>query len=199
MDNNIGLVHVNGNPSTTQIILRSNKVWNEMDNSTKPDDGKKDLFCNNCEHFLREERGNKMSCTTRCTARTPRPGGAFRVVKLNVFPDEKVSKPFWCPKIKNDIGNSILSDNRFGFGAYTNKASEEDKSEKWMAISGITSWDDIKVGSTYHMPPMYKRGRMNIYVMTKYCGSLMGENINTGEKVWLYKSDDDFKFLSKIK
>ena len=49
------------------------------------------------------------------------------------------------------------------------------------------------------MPPMFKKGRMDLYIANKYCDSLMAYKNGTNERVWLYKQDEEYKFLSEIK
>ena len=56
----------------------------------------------------------------------------------------------------------------------------------------------IKLGKRYHMPPMFKKGRMDLYIANKYCDSLMAYKNGTNERVWLYKQDEEYKFLSEI-
>ena len=82
--------------------------------------------------------------------------------------------------------------------AWTKSKEERIKKEKWLSLPGITSWADIKMGKTYHMPPMLKKGRMDLYIVTKYCDSLMAYKNGTNERVWLYKQDEEFKYLSEI-
>ena len=213
---NFGLVPMLGNPSTAQLILPGVKggLPPLADNDTQlalpfnENVGKKNqlLYCNGCEHFLRLLRPNKESFNTRCSAEKPINGCSYRVIKLNVYPDEKVKKPFWCPIIKNSIinglsvpkaTNSAMSDEQ---QKNWNRIKEETLyKEKWLAIGGITSWDDIKIGEKYHLPPTFKKNRIDFEVKQKYINSIQCVNLKTNEQLWLYKNDEEYKFLSVIK
>ena len=204
-----GIVPLANNPATAQIILPGSKTLPPMGQGTQLSLPFRNIeepmrYCNSCPFFLKVEKLNKHNFNTRCTAETPRPGGAYRVVKLNVYPDENVEKPFWCPTLKNKILNSkpetkvipihTARENRYNY-------DEEQKRKKdiWMGMSGIISWDEIKVDGKYHLPPTLKRGRMDIEVKTKYCGSMEAVNLKTNEKVWFYRQDEEYKFLSELK
>ena len=208
----IGLVPVENNPSTAQLILPGMKRQPPF--GTEPvqlslpfkGDVKASAFCNECEYFMKVQKPNKNNFNTRCTAETPRPGGAFRVVKLNVYPEEKVQKPFWCPLIKQCVERDLKKGlNIMGLPAlpsatkYNIDVGAQRKREIWLGMSGITSWDDITVGQAYHMPPTFRRGRMNILIKNKYKESLEAENLATNNIIWLYKQEEEYKFLSEIK
>ena len=80
-----------------------------------------------------------------------------------------------------------------------NKSREERLTrEKWMSMPGVTSWAELLVGKTYHMPPMQKKGRMDLYIVNKYCDSIMAYKKGTKDRVWLYKQDEEYKFMSLI-
>lgn len=206
-----GIVPLENNPATAQLILPGCKKLPPMGEGIQlslPFNKIEEplRYCNSCPFFSKVEKLNKQNFNTRCTAETPRPGGAYRVIKLNVYPDEKVEKPFWCPTLKEKILNSPTNAKtvpllpvRAKGDVYKEDEEYKRKKEIWMGMSGITSWDEIKVGSKYHMPPALKRGRMDIEVMTKYCGSMEAMNLRTNEKVWLYRQDEEYKFLSELK
>jgi hypothetical protein len=207
---NFGIVPMAGNPSTAQLIIPKSE--------TKPfcpegpvqlhlpfKDDKKNSYCNNCEFLIKIDRPGQQTCNCKCAAEKSIPGG--KILKLKVYPEEKIKKPFWCPIIKSEItGNgsfvckkentSAMSDSQLD--AWTKSKEERIKKEKWLSLPGITSWADIKMGRTYHMPPMLKKGRMDLYIVTKYCDSLMAYKKGTNERVWLYKQDEEFKYLSEI-
>lgn len=225
-----GIVPFGDNPSTAQIVIPSVKrqcgpfmIKNEepvqlglqfKDNIKD----KKDLCCNKCEHFVRIAKPGKNRFNTRCSADTDRPGGAYKVIKLNVFPDENVKKPFWCPIIKNAITNSFnpnggirvngktvypssnntaMSDEQL---AQWNKSkAEKERKEKWLAMSGLTAWKDIKLGKIYHLPPTVKKKRMDLIVKSVNINSIYCEDIKTGNNVWLYKDDEEYKFMFPVK
>lgn len=218
---NFGIVPLVGNPATAQIIIPGVKNHSKPFGAEPvqlslpfPKDDKKDLYCNGCELLSRVARPgfeNSQSHNCRCKGVTSIVNG--RIIKLKVYPGEKIQKPYWCPIIKDKIVNgqasskpqlflpapnkSAMSDEQL---AAWNKSKEENAlREKWAAIPGITAWTDIKVGTHYHMPPMLKKGRMDLFVQTKYCDSLMAYKKGTNERVWLYRKDEDYKFLSEIK
>ena len=206
---NIGIVPMEGNPSTARLIIPG------VRNDVKPfgtesiqlsipfKEDKYELYCNNCEFLSRIPRPGQQTCNCRCTADMSIPGG--KVIKLKVYPEEKIKKQFWCPKIKDKIlGNDSLSSSKSAMSdeqlkAWNKSKEERIAKEKWLSLPGITSWGDIKIGRVYHMPPMLKRGRMNLYIAVKYCDSLMAYKNGTNERVWIYKQDEDYKFLSEMK
>lgn len=191
------IIPVGSNPSTAQIIIPGLKGMHSIAAPLKtPEDvapekkcGEK--FCNECMFFLKIRRPNKESYNTRCSAENPRPGGAYKVVKLNVFEDEKVLKPFWCPLEKNNVIGDLLDKPKADADSY-------ERRKLWLAAPGITAWSDIKVGEKYHLPPTFKNGRKNLLVKAKYANSMQCDDIDTQKKVWLYKDDEDYKFLSPL-
>lgn len=209
-----GIVPMEGNPATAQIIIPG------VGRETKPfgtapvqlslqfqDDNKKDLYCNGCEFLSRIARPNQSTHNCRCSADDNVQNG--KVIQLKVYPGEKIKKPYWCPIIKKNIlnaGNSSLYIPEHRTTAMSdrqleswNKSKEERLAkEKWLSIPGTTSWADIKLGKHYHMPPMLKKGRMDLYIVNKYCDSLMAYKNGTKDRVWLYKQDEEYKFLSEI-
>ena len=212
--NNFGLIPVGNNPSTAQIIIPGASMrpvgketqlmlpFNEYGcgkNKTK--------FCNGCEFFLKIQRPNKSTFNTRCKADSSRPGGSERVIKLNVYNDEKVYKPFWCPLEKEENtgdkttcsskNQSAMSDSQLSNWEKAKKANDNRK--KWLSAPGLTAWDDIKLDTVYHLPPTLKKGRMDIIVKKKYVGSVQAVNIKTNDNVWLYKEDEEYKYMSLAK
>jgi len=216
---NFGLVPVGDNPSTAQIIIPGAVTRHSVapfgatqlllpfkdDNSAKNESE----YCNLCEHFLKIKKGYKTTFNTRCKADTTRPGGSERVIKLNVYEDEKVKKPFWCPLVKsaiekplNDgikIGGRTVYPARVNSG-YTERANfERNLREKWLSAPGLMSWNEIKIDSIYHLPPTFKKPRMTIVVKKKFASSIHAENVLTKDNVWLYKDDEEYKFMSLVK
>ena len=215
---NFGLVPVGDNPSTAQIIIpgalmRHNIIpigkETQLALPFKDDacDNKKSPYCNGCEFFLKIQRPNKSTYNTRCKAETSRPGGSERVIKLNVYPNEKVNKPFWCPVVKEDITgdkvtyparkSSAMSDAQLSNWEKAKRVNEA--REKWLSAPGLTAWDDIKLDTVYHLPPTLKKGRMDIVIKKKYVGSVQAVNIKTNDNVWLYKEDEEYKYMSVAK
>lgn len=211
---NFGIVPMAGNPATAQLIIPGMKgkelkpFGSEPTQLTLPfKDDNKDQYCNGCEFLSRVARPGQQTHNCRCLAVTEIPGG--RIIKLKVWPEEKIKKQFWCPIIKREImggGRPLILPNKVE-SALSDEQLERWKNikektaikEKWLAMPGVTSWDEIKIGKTYHMPPMLKRGRMEIYIANKYCDSLMAYRKGTNARVWLYKQDEDYKFLSEVK
>ena len=221
---NFGLVPVADNPATAQLIIPGIRniqpnVGTQLSLPFKESNQtKKDAYCNNCEHFVALQRPNKNTFNTRCSAESPRPGGAYRVIKLNVYPEEKVRKPFWCPILKKLIIGADTNEKHITVGGkavypsgngsamsdeqldnWNRIRHEQAMKEKWLAMSGLTAWDDIEIFKVYHMPPTIKKGRMDIRVKTKYINSMQCEDVKTGRTIWLYKDDEEYKFLSPVK
>lgn len=226
---NYGLMSVGDNPSTTQLIIPGAATRHHLlpvdESPSAPlqlqlpfnDESMDKLYCNNCSCFLKVQRPNKTTFNTRCTADTSRPGGNERVIKLNVYHDEKVKKPFWCPCIKDGIINSIGKDG-VKIGPKTiyldnvnkksslsaNEPSEmfaevkrkRELKDKWRNAPGLMAWGDIKVNATYHLPPTLDKNRMTLKIDNKYLTSIRAINIATNQPIWLYKDDEEYKYMS---
>ena len=167
--NSVKMLPLPKNPSTS-IILSSN------------------AFCNNCPHLIRVDSQNKSTYTAKCATADRIIDNSYRIIKINVYPDEKVNKPWWCPacekkEYKPNL-DSIIND--------------EKVKEKWLAMHGITAWSDIKEGHIYHVPPFYKRKRLDIKVERVYPNSIKGINVLNRTNVWLYKDDEEYKFMSLV-
>lgn len=212
---NFGIVPMAGNPATAQIIIPGMQGQELKPFGSEPvqlsipfgDDKKKDLYCNGCEFLSRVARPGQATHNCKCLADQNTPGG--KIIKLKVYPEEKIKRQFWCPILKNKIlgGDgkiflparkpSAMSDEQLS--AWEKSKQERLEREKWLAMPGLTSWADIKPGRKYHMPPMHKKGRMDLRIATKYCDSLMAYKNGTNERVWLYKQDEEYKFMSEIR
>lgn len=222
-----GLMPVGDNPSTAQIIIPGAAMRHNVPPFGVPTQlsipfksnehsSAENPYCNECKYFLKIQRPNKSTFNTRCSAETPRPGGSERVVKLNVYPDEKVKKPFWCPIIKEylmkpvsdgiKVGDktiyparkeSAMSDEQLR--AWNRAKNERERKEKWLAAPGLTSWGEIEINKIYHLPPTCKKGRMDIKIKQKYVGSIQAVDIKTNQNVWFYKDDEEYKFMSLYK
>lgn len=214
---NFGILPIDTNPSTSQIIIpgaasRHQIIpFRDFKQLELPfeDDSNEDIkspYCNSCKHLIREQRQGKFSFNTKCGIKTARSGNVDKIIKLGAYQDEKIKKPFWCPLIVEGMGNttvypakkkSAMSDEQL---TYWERAKlEKETKEKWLAIPGIIGWDDIKINNTYHLPPTFNKKRMKIRIKQKYVGSIQAENVKTGENVWLYKSDEEYKFMSVAK
>ena len=192
------IVPVASNPSTAQIIIPGLKgapsamppLRSEEDKL--PDVGCDGEHCNDCIFFVKIRRPNKESYNTRCSAENPRPGGAYKVVKLNVYENEKVKKPFWCPLTKSNAIGGLINKPKI------DRSDSQERHELWKSAPGITAWADIKVGEKYHLPPTPKNGRMDLIVKVKYANSIQCDSLTGQKRVWLYKDDEDYKFLSPL-
>jgi len=228
---NYGLMPVGDNPSTTQLIIPGAATRHHLlpiDDNMGPtqlqlpfnenkEDIKDKLYCNTCPFFLRVQRPNKTTFNTRCTADTTRPGGSERVVKLNVYPDEKVKKPFWCPSVRDSIINpkgdsvkvgpktiyldnvkkpSMLSEEQQK--KWNDSKHRKELRDKWLNAPGLMSWDDLKVNCVYHLPPMFEKQRMDVKIESKFMTSLKAVNLRNRQIVWFYKSDEEYKYMSLI-
>ena len=224
---NCGIMPMDGHPATAQIIIPGATMRHHIEPMgatqlslpfKKEESVEECKYCNVCPHFVKLERPNKNSFNTRCSAETPRPGGSYRVIKLRVFKDEKVEKPFWCPLINKKI-NEAFSQGGIKIGGRTvypekqrtsamsdeqlndwnrSKARAEIR-EKWLAAPGIVGWDDIVEGEIYHVPPSFKKGRMTIKVKKKHISSIFAVDLKTDTNIWFYKDDEEYKFMSPVK
>jgi hypothetical protein len=217
---NFGIVPMAGNPSTAQIIIpgmRREKPFGEavelkipfVETATKKNS---DLYCNGCEFLSRIARPNKETHNCRCKADNLGIMGGGRVIQLNCYTGEKIKKPFWCPVLKEKIMSStpptkpqLILPARKDSMLSPEQQEEWKKSrervaqlEKWKSIRGLCSWNDIKVGGDYHLPPTPSKGRMNLHVATKYMDSMMCYVNGTQARVWIYKNSEDYKFMSPI-
>ena len=222
-----GLLPLQDNPSTAQIVILNGKRQEmppvgseEIPLLCSPKENVASKYCNGCEHIIYTVRPGQQTKNCRCKAsRTAT--GVDRILRLKVYEGEKIEKPFWCPvgheMVRKNLGLEPLSKpqtQRLALPARVEKPSsalsdkqrkewEESKArnkkrELWLAAPGIMAWDDIKPGLTYHLPPTLKRGRADIIVYTKYPGTIFGRDIKTKDNVWLYREDEDYKFLSEI-
>lgn len=220
----IGTVPVGDNPSTAQIIIpgaamRHNvppfgtQTQLEIPFSNNSEETDENVCCNGCGFLLKIQRPNKSTFNTRCSAEVLSPGGSERVIKLNVYQNEKIKKPFWCPIIKENIMKSANDGIKIGnrtifparkpsamskeqLKAWNRAKNEREIKEKWLAAPGLTSWGEIEIGATYHLPPTCKKGRMDIKIKNKYIGSIQAVNIKTNQNIWFYKNDEEYKFMS---
>ena len=214
-----GIVPIPGNPSTAQIIFPGKRL-----NEAKPfgtdsmqlslpfeEDKKFDSLCNGCEFLSRVARpGTTNTHNCRCIAVDDVVNG--KVIRLKVYPGEKIKKPYWCPIIKDKILNGGNAANGLILPAKVNNTAMSDKQledwnksknrrlqkEKWLSLPGITSWADIRTGKCYHMPPMFEKGRMDLYIANKYCDSIMAYQKGTNKRIWIYKQDEEYKYFSPI-
>ena len=222
-----GLIPVGENPSTSQIIIPGAAMRHHVAPFDSPtqlapplkssqEQPSNSPYCNGCEFLLKVQKPNKNAFATRCSAETGRPGGVNKVIKLNTYPDEKLKKPFWCPIIKNAITNSVSEGIKIGgttvFPKQRSSAMSEEQlrswnaskyerelKEKWLSAPGITSWAEIKIDCLYHLPPTMKKNRMNLKILRKYMGSIQAWDIDREKNVWLYKEDEEYKYLSLIR
>ena len=158
------------NPSTSIVIRRN-------------------TCCNNCPHLIKVEKPNKGAYAAKCATAERVIDCSYRIIKINVYPDENIDRPWWCPKIKSP---------HYSTNAGSQKNDEEIK-EKWLSMRGITAWGDIKEGHIYHVPPFFRRKRLDIKVERTYPNSIKGINVLDRTNVWLYKDDEEYKFMSLIK
>jgi len=205
------LLPVDGNPTTARIVFMNNNchslppvgIQNQLLLPTCIGTDKAINYCNGCEHLIYVERPGQQTYNCKCkAARTI--NNTDRIIKLKVYTMEKVQKPFWCPvgnaAVRKELG---LSPDKLALSDDQAKKWQEAKDrarrkEKWCAAPGITSWSDISVGKRYHLPPSIKHGRADIMIETKYVGSISARNIKTDKYVWLYKEDEDYKYMSEI-
>jgi hypothetical protein len=224
---NFGIMPVGDNPATAQIIIPGAATRHQVapfgtaTQLSLPFKGENESpnespYCNECPCFLKIQKPNKSTCNTRCSAETSRPGGSEKVVKLNVYPNEKVKKPFWCPLVKSAITRSFTDGVKIGgrtvyptrnqsalsdeqLQSWNRSKYERECKEKWLAAPGLTSWAELSVGRVYHLPPTLKKNRMDVVIKQKYVGSIQAENIKTKDNVWFYKDDEEYKYMSLIR
>lgn len=169
-DNNNKFLPLPQNPSTS-VLIAPNK------------------HCNNCPHLIKVEKPNKSTYTAKCAIAERIIDDSYRIIKINVYPDEKIVKPWWCSKNEETK-----------YSSNWDSAKEEWKiKEKWLAMHGLTAWGDIKEGHIYHVPPFYKRKRLDIKVERVFPNSIKGINVANRTNVWLYKDDEEYKFMSLVK
>lgn len=172
------VVKMDNNPTTALIIPIGKRMNKE--------------YCNDCSHCTKEKQEGFSTRNFKCAYSTDK-----RVIRLKVYDEEKVDVPFWCPKKNKQEKKSMLSEEQQRKWDASRRKYEFEK--KWREINGILGWDGIKEGETYHCPPSPFHGRMDVVIEVKYPGSLRAKDINTNKIVWLYKSDEAYKFMSSIK
>lgn len=214
-----GIVPMAGNPATAQIIFPGQKPMGAKPFGAEPvqlsipfvENKKLDSLCNGCEFLSRTARpGQTSTHNCRCSAVDDIVNG--KIIRLKVYPGEKIKKPFWCPILKDKIingggatrelilparvNNSAMSDEQLE--NWNKSKAERLQKEKWLSLPGLTSWADIRIGRCYHMPPMFKKGRMDLFIANKYCDSIMAYQKGTNKRVWIYKQDEEYKYFSLI-
>lgn len=187
------LIQETDNKATKRLIGCSSENSASQSSITTSDSNKL-FYCNNCPNLFKTPSPDGITFNYRCKKFLIEGSERLcRVIKVGVMPDTVIWKPYWCP-IKSD--NSMLSQNEQERWNESKKRTEQ--KNKWLNLHGITAWDDIHVGENYHMPPMFEKGRMDIHVRAKYINSIQCTNIKTGTNMWIYKYDEEYKFMSKI-
>lgn len=195
---NFDIIPIKGNPTTAQIIL-FNK--NEQKKSCK-------RYCNDCDFLRKIPRPGQSTFNCRCKLNKIGSTATERVIGLKLYEGEKIEAPDWCMLLNSGskaieipclpvTNNSAMSDEQL---RAWNESKEKNRiKELWCSISGITAWRDIKIGKVYHIPPSLKRGRMDVEIEKIYSDSMFGHNIKNRDNVWIYKEDEDYKFMSEVK
>lgn len=204
-----GIVQGN-NPSTTCLLLPIHGCHQPPVGANEPLQYNKSTevktsYCNGCPSFILTYKPATGCYNTKCGKTAPRPGGANRIVKMNVKHGDLVTKPFWCPLIQESINNASSKPNFVIVGSTTAEKSHKEerlglleRKRKFKAIKGLVGWDDIQPNHIYHMPPTPVKKRRDIEVKNKYVSSLYCIDVNTKDNIWLYKEDEDYKFLKLL-
>ena len=169
---------VDKNPSTAIIIPIRSKMNNKE-------------YCNDCPYCSKEVQENIHTKNFKCVYSTDK-----RVIRLKVFENEKVEIPFWCPKKKTQKTSMLDEEQQKRWEASRLKYEAE---KRWREIAGKIAWADLKEGERYHCPPSPFHGRMDIEIEALYPGSLKARVIDEDRLVWLYKTDESYKFMSLLK
>ncbi len=76
--------------------------------------------------------------------------------------------------------------------------NQTDKARKLMGLRALTRWEDIKIGSIYHIPPLTYNKRKDILVVSKNKDFIVYKEVNDkfGPHYTLYKNDVKSKFLT---
>lgn len=61
----------------------------------------------------------------------------------------------------------------------------------------MMDWDDIKIGETYHLPPLVYNKRMDFVVVEKKENSMRIKKIGEGYSQTLFRTDITTKFIVK--
>jgi len=64
-------------------------------------------------------------------------------------------------------------------------------------VKRITSWDDIKIGGIYHMPPLVYNDRLDFEVIDKTENTLIIRKVGDGHNQRLFKTDITSNFIVK--
>jgi hypothetical protein len=64
-------------------------------------------------------------------------------------------------------------------------------------VNSMMDWDDIKVGETYHLPPLVYNKRMDFVVVEKKENSMRVKKIGEGHSQTMFRTDITTKFIVK--
>lgn len=222
---NFGVVSVDGNPSTAQIILLGSNNAQRQPPVSDPiqlglpfmENKKSKPLCNGCDFLRKIPRPGQSTYNCRCMLNMVGSKVTEKVIKLKVYPDEKIETPSWCRKLNTGGKQSVIpyqpqyASCQLALPARVNSPLSEEQRRRWdeakernrimdiwAGASGITSWGEIQPGKVYHLPPTPKHGRMNLIIERVYPDSIFCHNVKTRDNVWLYKEDEEYKFLSEV-
>lgn len=142
----------------------------------------KNKKCDNCKFCKREKEDSFLSAGDL-------PYYSYFCNKLNgyieyyVFGHETVNAPDHCPELME---------------------LKKSKYKTWTSIGGMTTWEEIKEGEIYHLPPLNNKPRLDVQITFKSNYSCTGKIIskipkNHSQFVTWYERDWQYKFLTKHK
>ena len=98
--------------------------------------------------------------------------------------------PCWCPLMvrssSSSSSNSITTPKEESEKPVKKKFSELpywEKNREWEKIPPVTEWEDIKVGTVYHVPPFLTTKRKDIIITSKTDYSISYREVNGNNKI----------------
>lgn len=118
--------------------------------------------------------------------------GTKRILKMAITKNTLIRIPTWCPMHLNE--NASNGDNK-------HKMTYAEKVRAWEKF-GFIEWDDIKVDTIYHVPPILNEKRKDILITSKTSYSFTYKTIFEDKTVssyitYGYKSNIWWKFLTE--
>lgn len=161
------------NENGTQLVL--------LPKSTETKDTVK-CDCSSCKYGLKCHICDTMPDTYykfKCNK-----GGKIRLIYLDDVEKGK-DAPKWCPL---DEKNNAKCDEVL-----------EKKKEKIKGVKGVMDWDDIRISSKYHIPPVLGYKRADILIRYKSVDYVSYSEVSEPNVFRvLYKDDPRVKFISEL-
>lgn len=184
------------------IIPTTTNIYKEKVYSARTENESK--FCNGCkflESYVDKKEINLYSFS--CAKSIIPIYKKNRLIKYKTGRNQLISKPTWCPLKKNNNMNFFNFFKKDHID--TKKLSPYEITQIWKNTKGLNSFDTIKVGCWYHIPPVNDKPRKDVYVLSKsdygyYKCIQAGCDINDiYHTEYIYNYSEEANFMVEIK